>query len=231
MCIFSCSDVVFCMLIFGFLEIVIFVMVVGNFRSSIVQISSSGFFIEIVSLVQSVIFYFSFCGDWDFGVIMMQELSIMEQESLILMQEYVYFMGMDIYDVEVECYSDYDEVEGCVEFSVDNSFEVMVGFCLEEYVFRFDDLFKCYGYDSGEYWMWVVMGWVENQFGCGEKEIYYLLGDIGEFFNGCFVVFEFIFQDCEGFGYESDEDVYFGGGWVLNIGFGCVLVIYYGIIE
>lgn len=230
-CTSSCSDVASCTPTSGFPETVTLATAVGNSRSSIVQTSSSGPFTETVSSAQSAISYLSSRGDWDFGATTTQESSTTEQESSTSTQEYAYPTGTDIYDVEAECYSDYDEVEGRVEFSADNSFEATVGFCLEEYALRPDDSPKRYGYDSGEYWTWAVMGWAENQSGCGEKETHYPSGDTGESFNGCLVAFELILQDCEGPGYESDEDVYLGGGWVLNTGSGCVLVTHYGTTE
>ncbi|KAG9250035.1 uncharacterized protein F5Z01DRAFT_695689 [Emericellopsis atlantica] len=219
-CTASCSEVTECISTSDIPETMTMGPIAANTRARPNPREPPLPFSETLSAAVSAIAYLSELGDWTFG----------EAESLTSKTErptstvsYAYPTNNDIDEVMPACYKDYDPPENA-KFSVDGSYPAVAGFCNQDFVLRPNDVAKIYEYDAGDYYVWAIMGWAPNQSGCGDKIPHYPSGETIESWQGCIYAFDLILAECEGPDYDSDEDVYQGGGWVTNSGVGCVLV-------
>lgn len=201
---------------------------VPNTRDRIVETTSVGPHTETLSSARSAITYLSELGDWTFTKADPPSTTTKDPPST---PDYAYPTGTDIYDIRAECYSDYDQPDNAAKFSVDNSYEAVVGFCERQFALRPDDVAKIYEYQADDYYVWAIMGWADDQSGCGDKETLYPSGDDQFSYYGCLDAFGLILQDCEGPDHDDDVDVYEGGGWVLDSGSGCVLVRHFATTD
>ena len=174
--------------------------------------------------------YLSSIGDWEFGDIALPSFSSTRKPTQTV--TYAYPTGTHIDDIEVECYKDYDKMENAAKFSRDASEAPIGNFCAApgSYIkLGPSDDRTGFQATAGPPYVWVIMSWADDQSGCGKKQTLVPLDDFGAL--ECIKALRLVMQDCEGMSYDEDESVYAGGGWVLNTGRGCVLVMHFATTE
>lgn len=228
-CTATCSEVESCISTSQFPSTVTLAPAVANTNARPNPPVSDRPYAETVSSASSVIMYLSSIGDWDFGEMDPTSSSTTRRPSQTV--TYSYPTGTSVNDIEAECYKDYDEMENAAKFARDMSFDVVSDFCAAQYRLRPSDDWIWQRVLAGPYYVWAIMGWADDQSGCGTKETQTPSGDTQDSYLGCINSLGLVMQDCEGLDYDGNDSVYAGGGWVLNSGSGCVLIMHFATTE